>query len=82
MSGKETFCFFETLKCCFNVGTLANIKPTFGECAVFAEKALTVNAPECQLFLDPHGNTTICVSIQSPLERIGELFTHRFRSSI
>ena len=49
---------------------LANIKPSFGECVVFAGKALTVNTPEGQLFLDPHGNTTICVSTQSPHERI------------
>ena len=34
-----------------------NIKPS--ECAVFAGKALTVNAREGQLVLDPHGNTTI-----------------------
>ena len=69
----------ETLiQCCVNV----NIKPTFGECAVFAGKALTVNTREGQLFLDPHGNTTICVSTHSPEERIGELFTHRCRSSI
>ena len=27
-------------------------EPTFGECAVFAGKALTVNTRECQLFLD------------------------------
>ena len=58
-----------------------NIKPTFGECAVFAGKAPTVNTPEGQLFLDLHGNTTICVSTQSPHERIGELFTHTGRSS-
>ena len=57
----------------------AHIKPIFGECAVFAGKALTVNM---QLFLDPHDNTTICVSTRSPHERIGELFTHRCRSSI
>ena len=62
--------------------TLASIKPTFGECAVFAGKALTVNTREGQLFLDHHGNTTICVSTQSPHERIGELITHRCRSSI
>ena len=61
---------------------LTNNKPTFSECAVFAGKALTVNMNESQLFLDPHGNTTICVSTQRPHERIGELFTHRCRSSI
>ena len=70
-------------QCCFNVkltsATLTNIKPAFGKCAVFAGKALTVNM---QLFLDPHGNKTICVSTQSPDERIGELFTQRYRSSI
>ena len=58
------------------------IKPTFGECAVFHGKALTVNTRESQLFLDPHGNTTIFVSTQSPHQRISELFTHRCRSSI
>ena len=77
----------ETLiQCCYNVGptsaTLANIEPTFGGCAVFAGKALTLNTCEGQLFLDPHDNTTICVSTQSPDERIGKLFTHRCRSSI
>ena len=46
----------ETLiQCCFNVrrksATLANIKPTFSECALFAGKALTVNTREGQLFL-------------------------------
>ena len=50
---------------CFNVrltsAMLANIKPTFGECAVFAGKALTVNLRGGQLFLDPHGNITVCV---------------------
>ena len=61
---------------------LANIKPTFGECAVFAGKALTVNIRGGQLFLDPHGNITVCVSTQSPHERIGELVTHRCRSSM
>ena len=35
-----------------------------------------------QLFPDPRGNTTFCVTIQSPLERNGELFLHRCRSSI
>ena len=44
----------------------AHIKPIFGECAVFAGKAITVNM---QLFLDPHDNTTICVSTRSPHER-------------
>ena len=48
----------ETLtQCCFNVrptsATFSNIKPTFGESAVFAGKALTVNTREGQLFLDP-----------------------------
>ena len=72
----------ETLtQCCFNVrsATLANIKPTFDECTIFAGKALTVNM---QLFLNSHGNTTLCVSTQSPHERTGELFTHRCRTSI
>ena len=49
---------------------------------MFAGKALTVNNGEGQLFLGPHGNTTICVSTQSPYERIGEIFTHRGHSSI
>ena len=67
-------------RCCFNVkltsATLANIRPTFGECAVFAGKALTVHMRGVQLFLDPHGNINVCVSTQSPHERIGKLFTH------
>ena len=41
--------------------TLANIKTTFGECAVFAGKALNVNTHGGQLFLDSQGNTTILV---------------------
>ena len=48
----------------------------------FAGKTLTVNTREGQLFLDPHGNTTICVSTQSPHESNGDLITHRCRSSI
>ena len=77
----------ETLtQCCFNATitspTLTNIKPTFGECAVFAEKALTVNMSGGELFLDLHRNITVCVSAQSPHERIGELFNHGCRSSI
>ena len=67
-------------QCCFNVkptsATLADNKPTFGECAVLAGKALTVNFPLSQQFPDPHGNTTVCVSTQSPHKRIGGLF-HR-----
>ena len=35
-----------------------------------------------QLFLDPHGNITVCVSTQSRHKRNRELFTHRCRSSI
>ena len=35
-----------------------------------------------QLFPEPHGNTAFCVTTQSPHERNGELFPHRFRSSI
>ena len=57
------------IQCCFNVrptsAKLANIKPIFGECAVFAGKAVTVNTHESQMFLDPQCNTTICVSTQS-----------------
>ena len=49
---------------------------------MFAGKAVTVNAREGQLFLDPHGFTNIFVSTRGPHERIGELFTHRCRSSI
>ena len=33
--------------------TLANIKPTFGECAVLAGKALTVNMQEVNCFQIP-----------------------------
>ena len=43
--------------CCFNVrptsATLADIKPTFGECAVLAGKALTVNMLEVNCFQTP-----------------------------
>ena len=43
--------------CSFNVSptsaTLADIKPTFGECAVFAGKALTVNMQEVNCFQSP-----------------------------
>ena len=45
-------------------------KPTFVKCAVFAGKALTVNTHECQMFLDPHGNTTICVSVQNHMREL------------
>ena len=42
---------------CFNVrptfATLADIKPTFGECAVLAGKALTVNMLEVNCFQIP-----------------------------
>ena len=44
-------------QCCFNVSptstTLADIKPTFGECAVLAGKALTVNMLEVNCFQTP-----------------------------
>ena len=44
-------------QCCFNVrptsATLADIKPTFGECAVLAAKALTVNMLEVNCFQIP-----------------------------
>ena len=44
-------------QCCFNVrptsATLADIKPTFGECAVLAGKALTVNMLEVNCFQIP-----------------------------
>ena len=50
-----------------------NIKPTFGECAVFAGKALPVNMRGGQLFLAPHCNTAVCFSTQRPSESIGEI---------
>ena len=44
-------------QCCFNVrptsATLADIKPTFGECAVLAGKALTINMLEVNCFQCP-----------------------------
>ena len=44
-------------QCCFNVrptsATLADIKPTFGECAVLAGKALTVNMLGVNCFQTP-----------------------------
>ena len=44
-------------QCCFNVGpmsaTLAEDKPTFGECAVLAGKALTVNMLGVSCFQTP-----------------------------
>ena len=44
-------------QCCFNVrptfATLADIKPAFGECAVLAGKALTVNMLEVNCFQIP-----------------------------
>ena len=49
---------------------LANKKPTFGECGVFAGKALTVNMRGGQLFPDPHGNTTICVSTKAHMREL------------
>ena len=73
-------------QCCFNVGptseTLADIKPTFGECAVLAGKALKCQYAGGQLFPEPHGSTAFCVTTQSPHKRNGELFPHICRSSI
>ena len=44
-------------QCCFNVrpasATLADIKPAFGECAVLAGKALTLNLLEVNCFQSP-----------------------------
>ena len=44
-------------QCCFNVrptcAMLADIKPTFGECAVLTGKALTVNMLEVDCFQTP-----------------------------
>ena len=44
-------------QCCFKVrptsATLADIKPTFGKCAVLAGKALTVNMLEVNCFQTP-----------------------------
>ena len=73
------YCDETLIQCCFNVRptsvTLDIIKSTFGEFAVFAGKALTVNMCGGQLLIGPCGNTTVCVSTQSPHEIIGELFT-------
>ena len=45
------------IQCCFNVkptsATLADIKPTFGECAMVAGKALTVNMLGVKCFQIP-----------------------------
>ena len=38
-----------------------NIKPTFGECAVFAGNAIPVNVRGGQVFLAPHSTKAVCV---------------------
>ena len=47
----------KSAQCCFNVRqtlqSLADIKPTFGDCAVLAGKALTVNMLEVNCFQSP-----------------------------
>ena len=52
-------------QCCLNVkptsATLADIKPTFGECAVLAGKAVTVNMLKVNCFRTPMV-TQPCVS--------------------
>ena len=58
----------------FKSATLASIKPIFGECAVFAGTALTVNTHQSQLFLDPHGNTTICFPHKAHMRELVNYF--------
>ena len=61
MSGTELITRYysneKLAQCCFNVrptsATLADIKTTFGECAVLTGKALTVNMLEVNCFQIP-----------------------------
>ena len=59
-----------------------NIKPTFGECAVFAGKVLPANMRGGQLFLAPHSNTTFASQPSTHLRALDIFFTPKGRSSI
>ena len=62
--------------------TLADIKPTFRECAVLAWKALTVNMLEVNCFQTPMVTQPFVSQHKAHMREIGEIFPHRCRSSI
>ena len=76
----------KSAQCCFNVrqtsAMLADIKPTFGECAVLAWKALAVNMLEVNCFQAPMVTQSFVSQHKAHIREIGELFPHRCRSSI
>ena len=72
---------------CFNARptsvTLAEIKPTFGECAVLAGKVLTVNMLEVHCFQSPTVAQPFVSQDKAHIREIyGELFPDSCRSSI
>ena len=52
--------------------TLADIKPTFGGCAVLAGKALTVNMLEVNCFQTPTWGDMSLWNVQGPLLHSGD----------
>ena len=77
----------KSAQCCFNArptsyATLADIKPTFGECAVLAWKALTLNMLEVNCFQIPMVTQSFVSQHKTHIREIGKLFSHRCRSSI
>ena len=76
----------KSAQCCFNVrptsATLADIKPTSGECAVLAWKALTDNMLAVNCFQTPMVTQPFVSQHKAHMREIGELFPHRCRSSI
>ena len=75
----------KSAQCCFSVrptsATLADIKPTFGECVVLSWKAITVNMLEVNCFQTPMVTQPSVSQHKAHMKEIGELFPHR-RSSI
>ena len=76
----------KSAQCCFNVrptsATLADIKPTFGECTVLAGKALTVNMLEVNCFQTPMVTQPFVSQHKTHMRVNGEVFPHRCRSGI
>ena len=61
---------------------LADINPTFGECAVLAWETLTVNILEVNCFQTPMVTQPFVSQHKAMMREICELFPHRCRSSI
>ena len=70
-------------QCCFNArptsATLADIKPTSGECAMLDGKALTVNMLEVNCFQTPTVKQPFVAQHKAHMRK---LFPHGCRSSI